>query len=67
MHKLLFIWMRDFNSDIELIANNHKDLEEYLNNNFDLVYLEIKDDQIRLKERTNIEIESCSLTWVKHI
>jgi len=35
INKLVFTLKNDFGSDIVLIANNHKDLEDHLKENYD--------------------------------
>ena len=65
MNKLVFTLKNDWGSDIVLIANNHKDLEDYLNANYDWVRIEVKEDSVIIKERDENEI--ATLEWVKHI
>jgi len=67
MNKLLFKLERDFNDDITLVSNNHKDLEDYLKENYDWYKVEVKDDSVIIKEREGYENEFASLEWVKHI
>jgi hypothetical protein len=66
-NKLLFIWKRDFSPDIELVANNHKDLEEYLEENLNFSYLEIAETEVILLERDVDNIQYIPLVWVKEI
>jgi hypothetical protein len=67
MNKLLFKLQRDFNDDITLITNNHKDLEDYLNENYDWYKIEVKEDSVIIKEREGYENDIALLEWVKHI
>jgi hypothetical protein len=67
MNKLVFTLKNDWGSDIVLIANNHKDLEDYLNSNYDWVRIEVKEDSVIIKEREGYENEIATLEWVKHI
>lgn len=67
MNKLLFKLQRDFNDDITLITNNHKDLEDYLNENYDWHKIEVKEDSVIIKEREGYENDIALLEWVKHI
>jgi len=66
-NKLLFKLDRDRNDTIVLIANNHKDLEDYLNTNYDWYRIIINDDSVRIIEREGYETEFATLEWVKHI
>ncbi len=67
MNKLVFTLKNDWGSDIVLIANNHKDLEDYLNSNYDWFRIEVKEDSVIIKEREGYENEIATLEWVKHI
>ena len=67
MNKLLFTFKNDWGSDIVLIANNHKDLEDYLNSNYDWFRIEVKEDSVIIKERDGYVNEIATLEWVKHI
>ena len=67
MNKLLFIWERFFNTNVEIIANNEKDLQEYLESNFDLCHFKIIDNQVQLRERNSSDTEYIDLKWIKHI
>ncbi len=67
MNKLVFTLKNDWRSDIVLIANNHKDLEDYLNSNYYLFRIEVKEDSVIIKEREGYENEIATLEWVKHI
>ena len=67
MNKLLFKLERNFNDNITLIANNHKDLEDYLNKNYDWYKIEVKEDSVIIKEREGYENDIALLEWVKRI
>jgi|TARA_R110001606_G_scaffold374588_1_gene532437 hypothetical protein len=67
MNKLLFKLERNFNDNITLITNNHKDLEDYLNKNYDWYKIEVKEDSVIIKEREGYENYIALLEWVKHI
>jgi len=67
MNKLVFTLKNDWGSDIVLIANNHKDLEDYLNSNYDWFKIEVKEDSVIIKEREGYENAIATLEWVKHI
>lgn len=67
MNKLVFILKRDFNDIIMLIANNHKDLEDYLNKTYDFYMVIVRDDSVEIVEREGYEHIFGELTWAKHI
>jgi len=67
MNKLVFTLKNNWGSDIVLIANNHKDLEDYLKSNYDWFRIEVKEDSVIIKEREGYENEIATLEWVKHI
>ena len=67
MNKLLFHLEVDFGNNVTLIANNHKDLEEYLRVNYDWHSIEINEDSVLIKEWSGAVSQIASLTWVKHI
>ena len=67
MNKLVFTLKNDWGSDIVLIANNHKDLEDYLNSNYDWFRIEVKEDSVIIKACEGYENEIATLEWVKHI
>ena len=66
-NKLVFKLKRDFNDDILLISNNHKDLEDYLNSNYDWYKIEVKEESVIVKTREGYENEIGTLEWVKQI
>ena len=67
MNKLLFKLQRDFQQDITLISNNHRDLEDHLNQNYDWYTFEVKADSVMIQECAGYAIEYASLEWVKKI
>ena len=67
MNKLVFTLKNDWGSDIVLIANNHKDLEDHLKENYDWYKVEVKEDSVIIKSCEGYENEFASLEWVKHI
>ena len=67
MNKLIFKLQRDFNDNITLVTNNHKDLEEYLNENYDWYKIEVKEACVIIRGREGYENEIASLEWVKQI
>ena len=67
MNKLLFKLERSFNDNITLITNNHKDLDDYLNENYDWYKIEVKEDSVIIKEREGYENDIVLLEWVKHV
>jgi len=67
MNKLVFTLRLGFNSDIVLIANNHKDLEDYLIENYNWYKIEVKEDSVIIKMNEGYENDFASLEWVKHI
>jgi hypothetical protein len=67
MNKLVFTLKGNWSSDIVLIANNHKDLEDHLKENYDWYRVEVKDDSVVIKMREGYENEIATLEWVKHI
>ena len=67
MNKLVFTLKNDFGSDIVLIANNYKDLEDYLTEKYDWYRTEVKEDSVIIKMREGYENEFASLEWVKHV
>ena len=67
MNKLLFKLEIPFGTSITLIANNHKDLEDYLRENYDFHSIEIKEDIAIIQEVRGYEKDYVTLEWVKHI
>ena len=56
-----------FGDDIILIANNHKDLEDYLELELKYVNVRVTDSQAIFKEREWEETSVVELKWIKHI
>jgi len=67
MNKLLFKLNIPFGISITLIANNHKDLEDYLKENYNFHSIEIKEDIAIIQQERGYEKDYVSLEWVKHI
>ena len=67
MNKLLFKLERDFIEDIILISNNHKDLEDYLRNNYDWYSIDVNEHHVIIKEHSSYESEIADLKWVKQV
>jgi hypothetical protein len=67
MNKLLFTLEVDFGDDIKLIANNHKDLEDYINKNYDWYMFEVRDNLVRIQTREGFDVEFGKLEWIKHV
>ena len=66
-NKLLFKLKINFGSEINLIADNHKDLEDYLNSNYDWYKIKVNEDSVAITERQGYESELGTLEWVKCI
>ena len=67
MNKLVFRLKKDWEDDVVLIANNHKDLQEYLDANYDWYCIDVREDYAVITERPGFESEVVTLEWVKHI
>jgi len=67
MNKLLFKLEIPFGTSITLIANNHKDLEDYLRENYDFHSIEIKEDIAIIQEVIGYEKDYVTLEWIRHI
>ena len=68
MNKLLFQFEQQFNDDIILVANNEKDLEDYLRSEYPEWHsINIVGDHVAFKQWKNSPTEYGKLTWVKHI
>jgi len=67
MNKLIFTLKNDFGSDIVLIADNHKDLEDYLKETYGWYRVEVKEDSVVVKMSQWYENEFASLEWAKHV
>lgn len=64
-NKLLFEYKENWGNDYAFVADNHKDLEEYLKTIFHKVSIE--DDIVYFKQSEWSDEESVTLKWVKHI
>jgi len=67
MNKLLLILKRDFNDSITLVANNHKDLEDFLRVSYDFHKITVCDDYVSIVAREGYESEVGSLEWIRHV
>ena len=66
MNKLLMIYERDFNDDIVIVANNHKDLEDYiLSLGFNCITM--YSDYCTIQEKQGEHSHEAELKWIKHI
>lgn len=67
-YKLVFELKRRFDSDIILVANNHRDLESYLREECDFYFVETFNEQtVKIIEREGLEPVYASLRWAIHI
>ena len=67
MNKLVFTLKNNWGSDMVLISNNHKDLEDHLKESTDWHSMEVEADCVIIKMRKGYESEIALLEWVKHI
>lgn len=67
MNKLLFKLDIEFGTAITLIANNHKDLEDYLKENYNFHSIKIEEDSVIIEEAYGYKKDYGTLEWVKHI
>lgn len=67
MNKLLFIWEELFCDPVKIVADNHKDLEDYLRKTYDWYWLSVSEKSVSFRERPGYEIIDVPLEWVKHI
>jgi hypothetical protein len=67
--KLYFNFIRDFNDDIELIANNHFDLECYLISKFDFknVTINLERNEVSFKKPNDTATYYGEIKWITHI
>ncbi len=67
--KLYFKLERDFNSNIELIVNNHIDLENYLNTKFNIIVqsLDVNSDECIVKLPNDNYKYIAEIKWITHI
>lgn len=67
MNKLLFTLKRDYNDSIILVANNHRDLEDYLRSNYDFHKITVRDDSVSIVARESYAAEFGTLEWIRHV
>ena len=67
MNKLVFTLENDWGKDLVLVANNHKDLEDYLTLNYDWHKFSVEQFGVPIVTREGCEPELAALKWVKHI
>lgn len=67
MNKILFIYKRQFNENITLIANNTRDLKDYLIDNYNFDDVVVGSVYISIKDYYSDEYEVVIFEWVKHI
>jgi hypothetical protein len=67
MNKILFHYERQYNDNIILIANNHRDLEDYLKANYDWYNISVTEDSVCIVELPGCATDYTELKWVKHI
>jgi hypothetical protein len=67
MNKILFYYERQWDENIILIANNHRDLEEYLKSNYDWHNISVTEDSVCIVELPGCATDYVELKWVKHI
>jgi len=67
--KLYFKLERDFNYNVEVIANNHIDLEKYLKLKFDITVksLDVNSDKCMVKMPNDNATCYAEIRWVVHI
>jgi hypothetical protein len=66
-YKLLFTLTENFGKDLVLIANNRKDLEEHLKENYNWFAFVVEEMKVYIKKREGFEVETATLEWVEHI
>lgn len=67
MNKLLLTLKRDYNDSIILVANNRKDLEDYLRSNYNFYKITVRDDSVSIVAREGYETEFGTLEWIRHV
>ena len=67
--KLYFKFTRNFHEDIEVIANNHIDLENWLRTkyNIKITKINIDEDEVELEVPNDTGIYFAELKWITHI
>jgi hypothetical protein len=63
-NKLLFTLERNFNETIKLVADNRKDLEDYLHSKYNWHKIAVSDDLVRIIEREGYDTVYATLEWV---
>ena len=67
MNKLLLTLKRDYNDPIIVVANNHKDLEDYLRENYDFHEITVRDDSVSIVACAGFTTEYGTLDWIRHV
>lgn len=67
--KLYFKLERDFNDNVEVIANNHIDLENYLKSKFDITVksLDVNSYECAVKIPNDNATYYAEIRWIVHI
>ena len=68
MNKLLFTLKECWGQDLVLVANNEKDLEDYLRQELDYSHVSFDSGgQVNLKKREWSDYETGETLWIKHV
>ncbi len=67
MNKLLFKLQRNFNDDIAFLCNNTKDLEDYLNKNYNWFSFTIYEHTVHIKQCEGYQTDIATIEWIKEI
>ena len=67
MNKLIFTLKDDFRDDIVLIANNQKDLEDYIRKNYRWLGVRFHEYEVLIVKGIGHHELIATLQWVKHI
>jgi hypothetical protein len=67
MNKILFYYERQWDDNIIFIANNHRDVEDYLKSNYDWHNISVTEDSVCIVELPGCATDYVELKWVKHI
>ena len=67
MNKLLVNIEIDFSEPIIFVANNHKDIEDYLTTQYNFDDVSVEDDCVSIVERPGYSRIFGTLKWIKHI
>lgn len=67
--KLFFKLERDFNDNVEVIANNHIDLENYLKSKFDITVksIDVNSEECAVKMPNDSATYYADIRWIVHI